>query len=85
MPKSPADYSAVCFFPRLVKQCSTTIIRLQMSSKRRQQPQTAGDPRIDKAELPSVVVRKLQKLIALYKQSKNNPKITGWGDGWLIR
>jgi hypothetical protein len=27
----------------------------------------------------------LQKLIALYKQYKNNPKIAGWGDGWVTR
>jgi hypothetical protein len=57
MLKSPADYSAVCFFPRLVKHCNATIIQWQMSSKRRQQPQTAGDPRIDSQELPSVVLR----------------------------
>jgi hypothetical protein len=35
-------------------------------------------------ELPSVVVRKVQKLIVLYKQSKKNPKITGWGQGWYL-
>ena len=41
-------------------------------------------PRIDRQELPSVVVRKVQKLIVLYKQSKKNPKITGWGQGWYL-